>query len=75
MEHLLATKNLLEEFCTRENSCGGNLSAVVSTLEAAQATPVSKEIYVLLQQLDENQKAEKAKRLKEMTSGATNIYR
>ncbi len=49
-----------------------NLSAVASTLEAAKGeASVSKD--ELLQQLDENQKAEKAERLKEMTSGATNI--
>jgi hypothetical protein len=48
-----------------------NVSAVVSTLEAAKVKPVNKD--VLLQQLDENQKAEKAERLKEMTSGVTNI--
>jgi hypothetical protein len=48
-----------------------NVSAVVSTLEAAKVKPVSKD--VLLQQLDENQKAEKAERLKEMASGLTNV--
>jgi hypothetical protein len=48
-----------------------NVSAVVSTLEAAKVKPVSKD--VLLQELDENQKAEKAERLKEMTLGANNI--
>lgn len=39
-----------------------NVSAVVSTLEAAKTPPITKE--VLLQQLDEKQKAEKEERLK-----------